>query len=294
MVPVTERGGLFLSFDRNGIRVYDDRRAPGAHYKKIDGTGYEGRPYKLHSRGLIQEIPVERWDEAKTIGVDLGPIASNELTEAEMLALENEQATLLTDPAKYNSNNTEVLSGTSQWSDSSSTPSVDVRSWISAISAQIGKSPNVALLGYDVYQALQDHPAILDRIKYTSRDSITAEMLAQLWNIEKVVIGEAVVEDNTGQVSRVWGKNVILARVNPAGLASGKIPFSSMMSAKKITPSFAYTYVERDSPKISNPWFTEENDCYNYKIKFDRDSDIVGVDDNGLGTYGFLARSVVA
>lgn len=293
MVSVKERGGLFVVFDKTRFKLYDDRRSPGASYNVIE-SGYDGKPYKLHSKGLIYPIPEERMDEAKSIGLDLGPIATDALTEAEMLALEVEQATVLTNSANYASGNTEALSGTDRWDDPASNPSAQVEEWKAAISAQIAQEPNVMLLGYDVYSKLKNNAVIRDRLKYTTRDSLDADMLAGFWNLEKVVIGSAIADTGMGTTSRVWGKNVVLAYVNPAGLASGKIPFSSMMKADKAQPSFSYTYVYQDHPRISNPWFEEKDDTWRYKIKFDRDTGIVGVDNAGLGMAGFLARTVVS
>jgi Phage major capsid protein E len=293
-VTVTERGGLYIVFDKSQFRLFADDRAPGSQYNVIE-AGYTGKPYKLRSKGLIYPIPIERKEEEESaLSLDTGKMATETLTEAEMLNLEVEGADLFTTAANYNSNNTEVLSGSSQWSDPTSTPAADIRGWSAAVSAAIGKKPNVMAMGFDVFQSLCEHPSILDRIKHTSRDSVTPEILANLYGFDKVVVGEALVDRGTGVTERVWGKNVILARVNPAGLKAGKIPFSSMNLANRKTPSFAYTYVQKDSPVVSNPWYDDRDDCYRYKIRFDRDTGIVGVDDAGLANAGFLARSVVA
>lgn len=294
MTGVEFRGGVYVKFDRSLFKLYDDSRAPGAPYRAIE-SGYEGKPYSLKSKGLSYSIPIEQWNEAKqSTNVDLGMMASNLLTEAEMLALESEQAALFTNSALYNANNTEALSGSSQWSDASSTPSADVRRWKAAVGSQIGKDPNVLLMSYSVFQQISEHPTIVDRIKHTSRDSVTAEMLAQLWDLEKVLVGRAIIDTGDGTTDYVWGKNVILARINKDALKSGKMPMSSKLQPNKAQPNFAYTYVEKGAPKMSNPYYDDDTDCWKYKISMDRDTAIVGVDDSGLGISGFLARTVVA
>jgi Phage major capsid protein E len=293
-VPVTERGGLYIVFDKSLFKLFNDDRAPGAQYNVIE-AGYTGKSYKLRSKGLIYPVPIERKEEEESaLSLDTGKMATDLLMEAEMLNLEVEGADLFTTAANYNTNNTEALSGTSQWSDPNSTPGNDIRGWVAAVSAAIGKKPNVMAMGFDVFQSLCEHPTILDRIKHTSRDSVTPEILATLYGFDKVVVGEALVDRGTGVTERIWGKNVVLARVNPVGLKTGKIPFSSMNLASRKTPSFAYTYVQKDNPMISNAWYDDQDDCFRYKVRCDRDTGIVGVDDAGLANAGFLARNVVA
>lgn len=46
-----------------------------------------------------------------------------------------------------------------------------------AMAENTGKKPNFCIMAPDVFYALKNHDAIMDRIKYTQRGVITAELL---------------------------------------------------------------------------------------------------------------------
>jgi hypothetical protein len=52
--------------------------------------------------------------------------------------------------------------------------------------------PNVLVLGVNVYNALRVNASILDRIKYTQRGVVTLDLLAALFDIERVVVARSV------------------------------------------------------------------------------------------------------
>jgi hypothetical protein len=87
-----------------------------------------------------------------------------------------------------------------------------------------------------VLDALCANEAILDRTKYTSRDSITLDMLRQLFQVDVLQVGEAVTADPvTGTFADIWGPNVVLAYVD-------------RVEKSRQVPSFAYTYKLKGSP----------------------------------------------
>lgn len=55
-----------------------------------------------------------------------------------------------------------------------------------------GMDPNTLVLGRDVFRVVKNHPEIKDRIKYTQRGIVTAEILAELFGVDKVVIPGSV------------------------------------------------------------------------------------------------------
>ena len=69
----------------------------------------------------------------------------------------------------------------------------DIEVGTKAIQSISGVKPNVLLIDFATYTALKNVPAILDRIKYTQRGVLTAEILAALFDLDEVIIGEAIV-----------------------------------------------------------------------------------------------------
>ena len=75
-----------------------------------------------------------------------------------------------------------------KWSASGSTPVKDVDIWVNAIEEQTGMRPNVLGLSPDVMSALKDNSDIKERIQYTQKGIITTDILAELFELDKVVV----------------------------------------------------------------------------------------------------------
>lgn len=87
------------------------------------------------------------------------------------------------------------------------------------IAGKTGFRPNTIVMSPAVFYALKNHEDILDRIKYTQKGIVTADLLATLFEVENVYVAWAVVntanqgaEDNIGYV---MGKHMLLCYVNP-------------------------------------------------------------------------------
>ena len=78
------------------------------------------------------------------------------------------------------------------WDAGSSTPITDIRTEIGAVKKNTGFRPNTLVLSEDVWIALQDNADFLDRIAITQRKIVTAELLAAVLDIDKVLIAGAV------------------------------------------------------------------------------------------------------
>lgn len=245
IVPVGQRGGRIIQFGREDFRQYNTARAPGAATKRID-IGYSGASYSLTDYSLEGKVPFELMQEANAVpGIDLGRVAVMKVQNVIQLGNEILAASNATNAANYQATNKVTLSGTSQWSDQSagvSNPSRDIQIAIEAVRAAVGKRANTIVLGPRVWAAVKTHPLIIDRIKYTGRDSITLDMLANLWDVKRVVVGDAIYEDATGALQDVWGRNVVVAYTDISGVADAGLP------------SYGYTYRLSGYPLVEAPY----------------------------------------
>jgi hypothetical protein len=120
-----------------------------------------------------------------------------------------------------------------QWSDySASDPINDIESAKATILSNTGMEANTLVLGYDVFRQLKNHPDLVDRIKYTSSQTITEDMLARMFDLDRVMVAKAVKATNnegaTGAYGFAYGKSALLCHVASApGL---------------LTPSAGYTF----------------------------------------------------
>ena len=75
-----------------------------------------------------------------------------------------------------------------QWDQAGSTPIQDVKDHVLAQTLLTGFKPNTLVIGPQVLRALEDHPDILDRIKYTERGNVTVDLLASLFDIDRILV----------------------------------------------------------------------------------------------------------
>jgi hypothetical protein len=90
----------------------------------------------------------------------------------------------------------------------------DVETRINTILTNTGFRPNVLLMDSTTYKEVKMEPTVLERIKYTQRGVVTADLIAALFGLEEVLIGDAIYssakekKDGTDFTSvNIWEKN---------------------------------------------------------------------------------------
>jgi len=125
---------------------------------------------------------------------------------------------------------------TNLWSDyTASDPIGDVETGKATMLNSTGFLPNTMVMGYDVFRQLRNHPDIVDRVKYTSAENVTEDILARFFGVDRILVARAV--KNTGlegaavSMTSIVGKNAALYYVAP--------------SAGILTPSAGYQFAWR-------------------------------------------------
>ena len=80
------------------------------------------------------------------------------------------------------------------------------------------------------YNALKNHPAVVDRIKFTQSAVITPELLKNLLDFDELYVGDAVSASDTGTFSDIWSDNVVVAYVPKAQTRSSKVLLRTCIS----------------------------------------------------------------
>lgn len=87
------------------------------------------------------------------------------------------------------------------------------------MASETSYKPNVLVLSPYVFNALKNHEDILDRIKYTQKGIVTTDLLATLFEVEKVVVAWSVVNSAAqgadAAVDFIMGKHALLCYSNP-------------------------------------------------------------------------------
>ena len=244
VVDVDQRGGKIIEFRKEDFFLYATGRVPGANTRRVQ-YGYDGAPYALEQHALEGVVPFEIMQEANQVpGIDMARVAVMKTQNIVALRTEKAQADVARNAASYAAANKVTLSGTSQWNDygTVSDPSANIETGKEAIRAQGGRRGNTVLLSAAAFSKVSQHPKIIDRIKFTGRDSVTVEMLAQLWQVKRVVVGDAVYSTDAGVMTDVWGKDVVVAYTDVGSLRDMGLP------------SYGYTYRLRGYPIVETPY----------------------------------------
>ena len=126
------------------------------------------------------------------------------------------------------------------------------------LEAKIAQRPNVCVLGASAYSALKEHPAVLDRIKYTQSAVMTQELLRQLLDFDELYVGDSVYANDDNVFNDIWSDNVVIAYVPKS---SKDVPRSYY------EPAFAYTLKKKNNPVVDS--YTEGG-----KVEIVRNTDI--------------------
>lgn len=279
IVDIPNRSMRIIRFGKEDFRKVNTRRAPGAATGRIQ-YGYASDPVALPQDSLEAVVPNETGEEAKKVpGFDLAKISVNRVLNVFQLNLEIEVATKARDAATYGANNKLTLAGDDQWSDPGSDPGAAIDDGKDQIRRMIGLRPNVLMLGPAVAKALSRHPKIKEQFKYTSSDSVTLAMLAQYFQVQEVVSGDAVYLPDTAAdadpASDIWGKDAILAYVNRD-------------AGDYLSPSYAYTYRLKGCPYVETPYQERNAKSWIYPVTDEEASYVTGAE------AGFLFKNAAA
>lgn len=149
--------------------------------------------------------------------------------------------------------------------DTTNTFLTDIKTGRKAIQGATGIDPNCLIIDYATYLALKEASVIAEKIKYTTKDVVTAELLAALCELDEVLVGKAIYssdgETAAGDdftAARMWeinagkGMGFLFYRAPKLGL---KVPTAGVQAR------IAY---ENGSPRRTTTWreAAEHQDVY--------------------------------
>lgn len=220
-INVANAAGRYWIFGKETwVQGDTDYRAPGAVANEITGLGAAQDSFLTSEHALQVAVPDEEKEQLKT-PFNAMRDATELVTSKIMLGREVAIRDLVTTAANYASSNAITLSGTSQFSDyANSDPITVFKNAKLAIHAQTFMDPNLYVIPYEVMSVLEDHPKILERIKYTRDGILNEELIAKVLKLTgKVIVpGVAIGVQNSPEpmdvtASYMWGKDIVIAYV---------------------------------------------------------------------------------
>lgn len=201
---------------RNNVQL----RSPGAEYPegdlKLSNTAFFCDIF--HLAYPINDEDVQNQDQA----VDLEGAGADWLADQFML---NREAKFVADFFKNSVWDGDVAGTTDfvKWSDAAgSDPIADMILGGQTIQKSTGRRPNTLVVGQEVFDALAEHPDLLEKYKYTNTAILSKAQVAEAFRMPKLLIGSAIdnsaVEGASTSFSGeyMWPDRALLAYITPS------------------------------------------------------------------------------
>ncbi len=223
-VPVQRQSDKYARYDQGDfLRDEVDKRGPGA------------APVRLGYRTSSTSYVADEWAAESAIDDQVranvsAPFMPEEnavqfLTQKMMIKREKQFVTNFFSTGNLwtgSSNGQDLVGGTAftKWSNSASTPIEDIHKQMARIETNTGYLPNKLAVNRQVWFDLKNHPDIVDRVKYTSRDAVSTDIVARLLGLDEIVIAAAIQntaqENTTATYAYLAGKNALLVYAAPS------------------------------------------------------------------------------
>ena len=186
-----------------------------------------------------------------------------------------------------------ISRGPAEWSAATANPITDVLTWKRAVANHIGIRPNSMVMGSAVFDRLLTTEAIVDRIQFTTQDSVDVDVLARYFGLERGIrVAEGrKLDETTGHLLPVFPENAILLFYSPLGASDAVMPAGGASAA---TPAFAYTYQLTGTPAVRPEYYIRERRVVRAEITVERAINMTGLGGTGLIGSGFYIDNVFA
>lgn len=224
IVPVKRQSDVFYIYNK-GDFMRDEAQVRGAGTESAGGDyGVEAsEPYYCRKHAFHKDITEEeRANYDKPVDADSD--AADFVSQKMLIRREMEWASKYFKAGIWGTEITGTASEPSedetlQWNNESSNPIADITGASVKMAGETGFKPNTLVLSPYAFNALKNHVDILDRIKYTQKGIVTADLLATLFEVDHVYVAWSVVNSAAkgakANVDFIMGKHALLCYSNP-------------------------------------------------------------------------------
>lgn len=214
---VEHESDTYYVYSKDTMSLPETIRADGAESNRanfnLSTASYQLTEHALHED--ITDRQRDNADKAIKLDVDVTEFLTSRILTRRELDLQNIVQTTTS------WGNSTSLTSTLAWSANTTTsnPITLIDSVSSVILLNAAKMPNVIAMNDQAFMAAKEHTSIVDRVKYTSMQSVGPDLLARLFNVDKVLV--AKVTYNTGDegvgdtISRIWSDTVFVGYIDP-------------------------------------------------------------------------------
>lgn len=225
IVPVKRQSDLFYVYSK-GDFMRDEAQLRGAATESAGGDyGVEANdPYYCRKQAFHKDVtPEERANYDDPLAVDQD--ATEFVSQKMLIRREMQWSTNFFKTGVWGTEITGVATAPSagevlQWDNEASNPIKDITDAAVEMAGKTGYKPNTLVLSPVAYNALKNHPDILDRIKYTQKGIVTQDLLATLFDVSSVHVAWSVVNtSNKGvadDIGFIMGRHALLCYAAPS------------------------------------------------------------------------------
>ena len=243
-LPVQKRSDVFWKYSKSDWRRTDaKKRAPGTESAGV-GWNYQTDNYFAEVYAVHKDIEDQVRANADS-NFNLDSDATRFVTTQLLLRRDLDWADTFFKTGVWGTEYTGVGATPAtgqflQWDLAASDPLSDETTWALDFRRLTGYDLSFMVLGAEVWAALKNHPAILDRIKFTQRGVVTKELVASFFDVPRLEICYAT-QATGAQINDAAAQDAGADYdfiVNPKGALLGYAPPSPSL----LTPSAGYTF----------------------------------------------------
>lgn len=245
IVPVNGESVKVPVFGATAYRIHETSRAIRGATNVMSPDAFEMIDITLKEHDLGYPIDYREKDESYFSLTSMGTFHA---TLGVQLKREKAVADLAQDPNNYANSNKIALSGSSQFTDQTSDVLGIFDDAKQAIEDGTAADANTLVLDSVTYRALRRHKQLLDKLRVKD-GMIRHQDLAEILEIEKIIVGKSIYSDANKQRHKFWNNSAILAYVPEA---------QANVDRNKYEPSFGYTLRKKKTPFVDK-YMTEGN-----------------------------------
>jgi len=225
-IPVQKQSDLFWRYNKGDwFRSDAQKRAPGAESVgsgwNVTTDSYFADVWAIHKD--VDDQTRANADSVFKLDSDATKFVTNQLLmRRDLLWLSTFFTTSVWDTDITGVAGTPTAGQVKQWDQAGSTPIEDVYAQVINVEEQTGHAPNTMVIGTRVWQQLQNHAQIIDRVKYTKPGGafLNEALVAQALGLDKLLIARATnntaAEGAATSMSFMAGKHGFLCYTNPS------------------------------------------------------------------------------
>lgn len=197
IVQVQKQSDLYWKYSKSDWRRTDvERRAPSTETPGV-GWNVDTDTYFAHVYGVHKDIDDQLRANADS-NFRLDSDATSFVTNQLLLKRDIDWAATYFKTGVWGTDYTGVGANPTgnqflQWQLATSDPISQLATLQINFIQQTGFKANTMVMGANVLKALKNHPGIIDRIKYTQKGIVTTDLIATLFDVDKILVSYATV-----------------------------------------------------------------------------------------------------